>query len=860
MKRWILFFLFLFSFLYGEFLFENASNLRQISTKYFEIIYSEESSNTMKRLLTYADKEYDRLIKLFGVKFPELITIVVTPDVELINGMFSSVPYNTIILYDYLDDASLLPFDDYFYNLFLHELTHAVSLNLRNEVWYFFRKIFGNWVSPHELQVPAWMIEGVTVSMESEDGDGRSNDPEKKAILAQHLIEKKFQRVDQVANMKPYPKRSGLHYIYGGLFNTYLQKKYGWDRYRMLWYNNNNLIIPYTFWFSFYGIYGNSVDEEWKNFSKNFVINDVKNPEVKVVKKGLIGVLRTDGKSLYFSELKKRRIYEMDKNKVRMIIDQSGDFFISKSNLLYLKEMTLISKTYKTKTKVFDLSKRRFLNISYKIFDIDEDKKLVGIERDKHSTILVAIENGEKKILLKGNETTFFYSPIIVGEKIYFILIESNKRSIACLDNGKLFLYKLPENVWLDRLYRQNDKILFNYFLKDSVSLSRLGILDIDDDICYLQDEDYNGGVYYPVVLENDLYYIRRMTDYDEIVVMKDYPAKINFKTVTLEKMEYSIKGKEDIDINLVSKPYNPLPYILPHYSVPLFVPGALFGIEDYSISFLYTSSTTPTLENSYEIMFYSLGTPFYHNSTTSWNFRWYNNSLPVQISLGMSGMHNLGTNNYNLLLSIGKNFVFKNGKLFFYPYFNVNTMLNEYKYENLFAIGGNLGYNQLYKVPLYPYSFYVWDEFSYNVQKELYSYKGGLSYNSGLLFCALGYGISGDDIYTTGNNVEKWENFIYYYDETKLSKGYLMLDGGLFLRLDIDGTISLAPLYFNYAGLSIGATSLSTEKFIDYAYYVGLYFGFICGYYIPFVPYIEYYYFPERNEWNYLFNFKLIF
>ncbi len=866
--RKILFLFFIVNGVYAEPLFDNATGLKQLSTKYFEIIYSEASSNTVKRLIVYADKEYERISSLFGMKNIERLTVVITPDVEMINGMFNSMPYNIIILYDFLDNASLLPFDDYFYNLFLHELVHAISFNLRNDFWYFLRRVFGNYASPLSLQVPpAWMIEGVTVSMESADGDGRSNDPRSKSLLAQHMLEDKFQRIDQISQLRAYPKKANLHYIYGGLFNTYLQQKYGWEKYQKLWYNNNKLLVPFTFCFSFEGIYGKSVENIWLEFSLQYRITNVVYPEIKVLRKSIISSLETDGKNLYYSDIKKKKIYKisLDGKKNFSLIDQSGNFSVDRDNkLIYLNELSKPYKTQRSKIKVFDLNKKSFVKKEFeKLSKVDTSKdKMVAIEAERHFTSLVLFDKEGKKSILTGNEYIYFDNPLIIDNKIFFILIESNKRSIAVIDeNKRMFLYNLPEHIWVEKIVKAQDKILFNFYLKDKISLSRLGIFDYLSNEVYLQKEDYFGGINSPVEIENDLYFLRKLTDYDELVYLREYKNKINFDKIPLEKFRFELGESRKIDLVLDSKNYNPFSYLTPQYFVPLIVPYSV-GKDFVPLGIFYTSTTTPTFENSYSILFNFIDDPFTYNSKKSWQFVWNNSSLPLNFSFGIGGIHYEDTNEYNISFLLSRDFIFKSGKLVFSPFTEFNTIFNEKKYRNTISIGGDVSYNYLSKTPKYPYNFGIRGKIGYQLEDDVLYHDGHISYNSGLFFIAADYGLSIKEIYGVGKNTARWgrEGFKIFYDESKLSKSFLAFDTGLFLRLDIDGTIGLFPLYLNYLGFSGGYSIIFTEKQYEYSFYGGFYLGTIAVYYVPFVPSIEVGYLPERKEWYYLFDLTLIY
>ncbi|MGC8765003.1 MAG: hypothetical protein ACP5QT_03870 [Brevinematia bacterium] len=844
-------------------LFNNSMNLKQISTKYFTIIFPESSSNTVKRLVSFADMEYERLAGMFEMRYIEKLTVVVTPDVELVNGMFGFFPYNTIILYDFLDDASLLPFYDYFYDLFLHELTHAVSLNLRNGFWHFLRRVFGTYISPHNWQVPYWMIEGVTVSMESYDGDGRSNDPRSKALLAQHLLEGKFQKIYHVAQMRPYPKKGNLHYIYGGLFNTYLQKNYGWEKYKMLWYNNNRLIIPYTFWFSFRRIYGEAPSDLWEKFKENFSLDSIENPSVRLIEKGIFSDMKSDGEKIYYSDSKNKRlrVFDPDKNKKITLLDQAEDFSIdAKNKLLFIKEIEYPYKTYRSVTKVFDIKKRLFKKEIYpkmSKFSFDSNGNMVGIEALLHSTELISISSNVKETLLSGNEYLFFDSPIFLDDKIAFLLILSNDRRIAILDREKgIEVYKFKD-VWVDEIYKYEDKIMFTFYYKDKVSLSRLGFLDIEKGELLLQDKNFFGGINKPVILGNNLFYIKRLFEYDEIVFLEDFRAKIKFVTNSVEKEEFSYPEKENNYPETLladTKGYNPLPYLIPSFWIPFAFP---ISTEGDIITGLYTGSADPISENSYSFYFNLIGDPFRSDSVKQCGFEWDNSSLPLDISLGAGGEYYLGTNYLTLSGTISKSWMFQNGKSAIQSYLGINSeSANFENWENLVFIGTGYYYNSLYKMPFLPYTFSIFGRIGYEIEKSTLYYDGNLNYNSGWFFTSIKYGVANRERYYLGKNIPFWGDYFSLFDQNKLSIWYVSHQEGLFLRLDADLGVGLFPVYINYFGLSSGYRGVFVGEEYFSTIFVGIYPGTILFYAVPFNPGIEINYFIERGRW--LFNYSL--
>ncbi len=864
--------------LFSQTLFDNSLDLKTISTKYFTIIFPASSSNTVKRLLSFADSEYERLGKLFKVKHYEKIKIVLTPDIELINGMFSSHPYNIIVLYDYLDDATLLPFNDYLYNLFLHELTHAVSLNLRNDFWYLLRTLFGNYISPHNWQVPYWMIEGVTVSIESADGDGRSNDPRSKALLAQHLLENKFQTLSQISSIRPYPKKGELHYIYGGLFNTYLQKKYGWEKYANLWYRNNILLLPYTFDRSFEAVYEIDLYTTWENFSKEFYIphEKIKNPVVKIIDKGIIDSFDADEKNLYYSESKRKeiRLIDLKNNKKKKLIDQSGNFSINKAKeLLYLESISVLYKTYKKDIKIFDIKNKRFLKKKYsKLSKLSSDKsgeKIVCIEPVLHRTDLVIISNGVKETIFKGNEYVFFDQPIFLDDdSIAFILISTNKRSIGILKGKILDIYE-TENVWIDEINSFEDGLVFNYYFKDKISLSRIGFFYTSKEEVYLQDEDYYGGIHNPVIIGENLYFLKRLTDYDELVMVENYKTQLklistNFtkKTYTTDLFNESFSSMEEITAETLKdiKNYNPLPYLLPPFWMPFAYPFPLSTNNWITGMGFYTGSTDPVMENSYEFLFHSLGDPFRNDSLKNFLFNFVNESLPLRISFKTGMESYLDTNVVLLGASLGKNFMLKSGKSYLPISVGIESRVKIEKWENKLYLDIYYYYNQLIKMPVYSFTFISGVNFEYLIEENMFGFNGKLIYNNGWFISQIGGGIANKNIYGIGKNIEFWGILTTFYDENKLKDKYLTFDESILLRFNIDRGPWIKPIFFNYIAAAIGYRNLLTEIEYQQAIYGRIYLGTILFYNIPLNPYFELFYLVEKDTFGYNLNATLNF
>jgi hypothetical protein len=196
--------------------------------------------------------------------------VVITPDTDELNGYFTPFPSMRIVLYQ----APLSPNSGFAYyrdtlrKLFLHELTHAVSL-MQTDGWgTFLGAVFGDLARPGEYSTPGVFIEGVTVSFESADGFGRANDGATAEVLQQAALEDRWPTVLEASGAwSGYPQ--SMIYLWGGWFSRYLQETYGDKAYGTLFqaFGRGEGLRDFL-WFpgAFRKAFGKNVDEVWESF------------------------------------------------------------------------------------------------------------------------------------------------------------------------------------------------------------------------------------------------------------------------------------------------------------------------------------------------------------------------------------------------------------------------------------------------------------------------------------------------------------------------------------------------------------------------------------------------------------------
>jgi hypothetical protein len=528
-----------------------------VKTERFDIIFPEASRRSALRLWATAESVYDEVAGKLETELPSRLPVVITPDIDTFNGYSSLVPYPHIVLYDTSLDLDWTAFRDNLRGLFLHELTHALSLQIRARWASFFSGIFGSWVLPGLVNSPQFMVEGATVSFESADGlTGRANDPLVKARVRQDILENRFKTPLEASGLHDEYPGGSIFYEYGGLFNAYLQKSYGMEKYAELWRAMGSLVLSVSldryevgFYRAFHRTYGIPFRKAWADFRNSLAIGGVADPpeplgpeNLASLKGGIVG----NDRSLFWTDERSRRAMSMDAEtlEARALFDVDGRTAISdaspdaeevvngragaRGRLLVSRAVDLPDGRDRTETLVYDLGSRRFLPET-RVARMREARffreGFVGIVSNLHNTDLVYASGSSEKVLLRGSETVMCSSPAVLdGDRVALVVSIEGRRNLGILevDEGRLSLV-LPEGddaelfAYTRRLSVSRDRgsprLYFNYDSDDR--LYKLGLLDGDE--LHVETIDYSGGVLSPLEAAGRVFYVGRFSGGDRI-------------------------------------------------------------------------------------------------------------------------------------------------------------------------------------------------------------------------------------------------------------------------------------------------------------------------------------------------------
>jgi hypothetical protein len=589
-------------------LYDRHRPLYTIETVWFDLIFPEESTSAARYLASFADDLYAEVTALLGTQPRHRLPVVITPDHEQINGYFANYPYLRIVLYQAAIDlnSELGFFKDDLRSLFLHELTHAVSLTIRGPVQEVLASVFGSPLGLSVYTTPLNFVEGVTVSFESLDGYGRTTDPLAGALIRQDLVEGKFKSFTQtMGTWDRYPGRT-LYYIYGGYFSRYLQERFGMEKYAQLWkrLGSGMLTRPlddFLFIQGHFGkVYGISLRQAWAAFGEAMT------PQMAVLDSGplitrlsAIHALAADGTYLYWSDPAEGAVFAHDTRNgqsqrlfstgsliTRLSSDSTGSRVLVSATgneggyaRLSIHEWDTVSST------LVRLPFRGLRDASYIPApgpSDDPSNPFMAIQAQGYVTSLVMVHDGIISTLLAGSQQVSYASPVAGTDGwIHVLAKEDGVVSVLRfrLDGtavADLQSLMLPEGLgWIRYLSREGGILRFSW---DDAAFYRL--VEVDGEVLRYQTVPTSGGVHQAVGISEAVYHLGHFSEGTAVVKLPADPSLMGFmetpaiwepsEHLLATRSVYSDPVKPPEYSTQDSYPYSSLPWLLPRFWLPI--------------------------------------------------------------------------------------------------------------------------------------------------------------------------------------------------------------------------------------------------------------------------------------------------
>jgi hypothetical protein len=549
--------------------FKPFTALRVIRTERFDIIFPPESERTARILAARADGIYDRVSGLLGISLERRIPVSITPHTEQFNGYMNPVPYPHIVLYDTPMNIAMTTYENSLEGLFLHELTHAVSLSSRHRKHRFWHAVFGGWVAPALLTTPSFMLEGVTVSFESLDGFGRARDPLVKQRLLQDIHEGVFLTPFQAAGVAEYPNNRAAYYEYGGLFSAWLQQSHGMEQYARLWqamgrdFHFSLFFYNHGFFNIFKTVYGMNFLDAWGAFQESLraellpdgiVIEEnplepayrgaVPGPWVVPGEGAAIPAVASDGGRVFFLDTVARAAFSYDgaSEKVRRRVPVDGsayglDVSADGERLLVSSYRSRFTALNRAVVAEYTAKGRKTGRVYQGLYQGRYFRDgVIGLSSDLHNNNLVFRRGGEEQTLLRGAEDLLYGDPSPINDVwIAFVAAKKGVRELCLYNYETRQIYTLRQDGadsaedalrWrhIRSVQASPGYLLFAYhqgrgmYKLGGVDISGVSGAELPALEAVFTERDLSGGVSRPVAAGGAVYYRAAFSRFDALL------------------------------------------------------------------------------------------------------------------------------------------------------------------------------------------------------------------------------------------------------------------------------------------------------------------------------------------------------
>jgi hypothetical protein len=203
------------------------------------------------------------------------IDLVVSDNVDFVNGYATPFPTNRIVVYAHppTDASGLRNYDDWNALVVTHELTHIFHLDRSRGIWRIGQGIFGRnpLLFPGQYE-PSWVIEGLAVYFESRlTGVGRLEGTEHSMVARAAALEK---RVPTLQELSPGTSRypgGNVVYIYGSLLFDYLSRTQGPGSIRKFVESGAKTPLPFILTLTSRDAFGESFQTAWEHWRDSLV-------------------------------------------------------------------------------------------------------------------------------------------------------------------------------------------------------------------------------------------------------------------------------------------------------------------------------------------------------------------------------------------------------------------------------------------------------------------------------------------------------------------------------------------------------------------------------------------------------------
>ena len=239
-----------------------------LDTPHFEIHYHQGHYLMALKLARLAEEAHARLQPLLDHRPVERCQVVLIDDTDYSNGNATPLLYNQVHAFAAPPDprSTLSEFDDYVWELISHEYTHILHLDTVRGLPALVNDVFGKLWIPNGGQ-PTWFIEGMAVLSESRlTSGGRLRSSLEEMTARAQALESRFPAIDRLSNPTLEWPRGSNPYTLGGRFLGFIESEYGPGALRDLSHDFGGRAIPLALNLSAERVLGSSYLDLYKEY------------------------------------------------------------------------------------------------------------------------------------------------------------------------------------------------------------------------------------------------------------------------------------------------------------------------------------------------------------------------------------------------------------------------------------------------------------------------------------------------------------------------------------------------------------------------------------------------------------------
>ena len=633
MKTNLVFFFLIFA---SQLLFSNIfSSYKKVSvvkTKYFDVIFPSNSTNTADKIIQNADNLFDCACEEFQLEKKFRMPIVITKDSDKFSAEYTPAPYNRIIIYDGIP-AWNNPHEDKTLFILNKAIIEAVASSKKNKFWQFASSLMTtDAIQPVTLlNIPTNFMIGVCEIFANDNTSQIQvliNDKFYLQLLSQAKADNNFPTWIDATGAADIFQNKTISKVAMTDFFAYIQQEWGIEKFIEFWNECGRVNFFYITAGIFKKVYQIPIAQAWNNFKDSIptysaevagslIFTSDFQSEFKFIQSSPYGIIYYDGikKQVILIQNNKKKILFIASGVQNLTISPNGEYLA----VSYEAEQTH-SNLSKNKVRVYNLMEQVWIEKTHTItngsfiYSQDEKLLLVGTTKDENNYYIkgFTLFNPKEEAFSYPLQQNYIPQNIIsIDMGIFFYFIQKKEESIFYLVNtntNEVKTYSIPysaKDFKLSKIKSQNPQtsklekaITFTYAPKDLGMPSKMGyfLLNKPEQI-FLQTNTFSGGINDSIIQNDTVYFYSNKTIFQEL-------RKIDFSQLTFEEHQAQTttilqneQEQQQEPVKHIYNKYNPLPYLFKGTWIPFF-PISLIDFYVYQtatgLGFTYLTITDP--------------------------------------------------------------------------------------------------------------------------------------------------------------------------------------------------------------------------------------------------------------------------